>query len=110
MVSTMIHTICLYQGKPILICGESDVEVQNKSHCILKIPEIVDCLQGILTVIPLQLLSFHIAVLKGFNVSIELKTGGRISLIKVVHVFGESVWLLSIILSLCHGNNVSNGK
>ena len=32
-------------------------------------PDLVDCLQGILTVIPLQLLSFHIAVLRGFDVS-----------------------------------------
>lgn len=63
-----LEQVSARSGKPILICGESDVEVQNKSHCILKIPEIVDCLQGILTVIPLQLLSFHIAVLKGFNV------------------------------------------
>lgn len=57
------------QGKPILICGKSDNEVEKKSHYVLKVPEIVDCLQGILTVIPLQLLSFHIAVLKGCNVS-----------------------------------------
>jgi glucosamine--fructose-6-phosphate aminotransferase (isomerizing) len=57
------------QGKPILICGESDNEIPKKSQTVLKVPEIVDCLQGILTVIPLQLLSFHVAVLRGYNVS-----------------------------------------
>ena len=36
---------------------------------ILKIPHTVDCLQGVLTVIPLQLLSLHIAELKGLDVS-----------------------------------------
>ena len=56
------------QGKPILICGESDEDIPKKSQNVLKVPEIVDCLQGILSVIPLQLLSFHIAVLRGFNV------------------------------------------
>ena len=57
------------QGKPIIICGQSDKELLGKSRYVLKIPEVVDCLQGILTVIPLQLLSFHIAVLKGYDVS-----------------------------------------
>lgn len=36
----------------------------------LEVPHTVDCLQGILTVIPLQLLSYHLAVLRGCNVSI----------------------------------------
>ena len=45
------------------------MELQKKSCTTLKVPEVVDCLQGILTVIPLQLLSFHIAVLKGYDVS-----------------------------------------
>ena len=31
-------------------------------------PHTVDCLQGVLTVIPMQLLSFHIAVLRGYDV------------------------------------------
>lgn len=35
---------------------------------VLEVPKTVDCLQGILTVIPMQLLSFHIAVLRGCNV------------------------------------------
>merc|ERR1711872_108088 len=36
-------------------------------HC-LEIPRCVDALQGILTVIPMQLLSYHLAVLRGCNV------------------------------------------
>ncbi|CAF90172.1 unnamed protein product, partial [Tetraodon nigroviridis] len=36
----------------------------NSSHTI-NVPHCVDCLQGILSVIPLQLLSFHLAVLRG---------------------------------------------
>ena len=38
------------------------------SENILEVPKIVDALQGILTVIPLQLLSYHLAVLRGCNV------------------------------------------
>ena len=32
------------------------------------VPSTVDCLQGILNIIPLQLLSYHLAILNGFDV------------------------------------------
>lgn len=56
-------------SNPILIAEEGDTETEKySSGRTLAIPHTVDCLQGILTVIPLQLLSYHIAVLKGCNV------------------------------------------
>ncbi|EDV44229.1 uncharacterized protein Dana_GF16128 [Drosophila ananassae] len=56
------------KGRPILICEEGDTETMSFSTRSLQIPRTVDCLQGILTVIPLQLLSYHIAVLRGCDV------------------------------------------
>ena len=55
-------------GRPILICDSGDIETMKHAFKSLEIPHVVDCLQGILTVIPLQLLSYHIAVLRGCNV------------------------------------------
>uniref|UniRef100_A0A6M2DS98 glutamine--fructose-6-phosphate transaminase (isomerizing) n=1 Tax=Xenopsylla cheopis TaxID=163159 RepID=A0A6M2DS98_XENCH len=55
-------------GKPIIICEEGDTETISFSSKVLEVPKTVDCLQGVLTVIPLQLLSYHIAVLRGCNV------------------------------------------
>jgi len=55
-------------GQPLLICNENDKEVSDLSKKKIEIPKTVDCLQGILSVIPLQLLSFHVAVLRGFDV------------------------------------------
>ncbi|KAL1518255.1 hypothetical protein ABEB36_001903 [Hypothenemus hampei] len=55
-------------GNPILICEEGDKETMALASQHLEVPKTVDCLQGILTVIPMQLLSFHIAVKKGCNV------------------------------------------
>ncbi|XP_060519650.1 glutamine--fructose-6-phosphate aminotransferase [isomerizing] 2-like isoform X2 [Cylas formicarius] len=55
-------------GDPILICEEGDAETIAFASRHLEIPKTVDCLQGILTVIPLQLLSFHIAVKRNCNV------------------------------------------
>ncbi|XP_050511347.1 glutamine--fructose-6-phosphate aminotransferase [isomerizing] 2 isoform X5 [Diabrotica virgifera virgifera] len=63
-----LQQVTAREGKPILICQEGDKETMAFSQKYLEIPKTVDCLQGILTVIPMQLLSFHIAVLKGCNV------------------------------------------
>ncbi|XP_037049272.1 glutamine--fructose-6-phosphate aminotransferase [isomerizing] 2-like isoform X2 [Bradysia coprophila] len=56
------------QGRPILICEENDTETLSHSEMSLEVPKTVDCLQGVLTVIPMQLLSYHIAVMRGCNV------------------------------------------
>ncbi|XP_005187464.1 glutamine--fructose-6-phosphate aminotransferase [isomerizing] 2 [Musca domestica] len=56
------------KGRPIIICEEGDEETKSFSSRSLEIPRTVDCLQGILTVIPMQLLSYHIAVLRGCDV------------------------------------------
>lgn len=56
------------KGRPIIICEEGDAETMSHASRVLEIPRTVDCLQGVLTVIPMQLLSYHIAVLRGCNV------------------------------------------
>ncbi|XP_073848264.1 glutamine--fructose-6-phosphate aminotransferase [isomerizing] 2-like isoform X6 [Musca autumnalis] len=56
------------KGCPIIICEEGDEETKAFCSRSLEIPRTVDCLQGILTVIPMQLLSYHIAVLRGCDV------------------------------------------
>lgn len=39
-----------------------------RRHGVIRVPQTVDCLQGILNIIPLQLLSYHMAVAKDCNV------------------------------------------
>ncbi|XP_069474992.1 glutamine--fructose-6-phosphate aminotransferase [isomerizing] 1 isoform X3 [Ambystoma mexicanum] len=56
------------QGRPIVICDKDDTETIKNSKWTIKVPHTVDCLQGILNVIPLQLLAFHLAVLRGYDV------------------------------------------
>lgn len=55
-------------GDPILICNKDDQEMLAHSSRRIEVPHTVDCLQGILTVIPLQLLSLHIAETKKLDV------------------------------------------
>lgn len=52
-----------------MICDKDDYETIKNSSRTIKVPHCVDCLQGILSVIPLQMLSFHLAVLRGYDVS-----------------------------------------
>lgn len=63
-------SLFFFQGRPIVICDKDDYETIKNSSRTINVPHSVDCLQGILSVIPLQLLSFHLAVLRGFDVSI----------------------------------------
>lgn len=61
-------SLSLHQGRPIILCCQDDPEVTRDAYQTIELPHTVDCLQGILSVIPLQLLSFHLAVLRGFDV------------------------------------------
>lgn len=53
-------------GKPIIICTE-DISKDYAGHDVFTVPKTVDCLQGILSIIPLQLLSYYLAVVRGHN-------------------------------------------
>ncbi|KAL1897037.1 glutamine--fructose-6-phosphate transaminase (isomerizing) [Sporothrix stenoceras] len=55
-------------GKPIVICNPGDVEFKASQAEKIEIPQTVDVLQGILNVIPLQLIAYWLAVLEGLNV------------------------------------------
>lgn len=63
-----IQQVTARDARPIIICEENDKETASHAFMTLEIPHTVDCLNGILTVIPLQLLAYHIAVLRGCNV------------------------------------------
>ena len=63
-----LQQVTAREGKLILIIEEGGTETSIWSEDILEVPKIVDALQGILTVILLQLLSYHLAVLRGCNV------------------------------------------
>ncbi|CAB1451213.1 unnamed protein product [Pleuronectes platessa] len=63
-----LQQVVARQGRPIVICDKDDYETIKNSSRTINVPHCVDCLQGILSVIPLQLLSFHLAVLRGFDV------------------------------------------
>jgi glucosamine--fructose-6-phosphate aminotransferase (isomerizing) len=56
------------KGRLIALCNEGDEEVAKMADHVITIPKTLDFLYPILTVIPLQLLAYHIAVLRGCDV------------------------------------------
>jgi glucosamine--fructose-6-phosphate aminotransferase (isomerizing) len=63
-----LQQVTAREGRPIIICERGDEETKKFAKFSFEIPATVDCLQGVLSVIPLQMLSYHIAVLRGCNV------------------------------------------
>uniref|UniRef100_A0A2K5NBV8 Glutamine--fructose-6-phosphate aminotransferase [isomerizing] 1 n=1 Tax=Cercocebus atys TaxID=9531 RepID=A0A2K5NBV8_CERAT len=63
-----LQQVVARQGRPVVICDKEDTETSKNTKRTIKVPHSVDCLQGILSVIPLQLLAFHLAVLRGYDV------------------------------------------
>lgn len=72
-VVSSIEQVTARKGKPIIICNENDEVWANKKKDIqglvlLEVPQTVDCLQGLLNIVPLQLMSYWLAVNKGYDV------------------------------------------
>ncbi len=55
-------------GRVIAIVSEGDTELEGIADFTIEIPDTLEALTPLLTTIPLQLLSYHIAVMRGCNV------------------------------------------
>lgn len=67
IISNMQEVISRH-GRIIAIVSEGDEQVKKMVDEVIEIPNTIACLEPLLTVIPLQLLSYHVAVVKGLNV------------------------------------------
>ncbi|HOM63585.1 MAG TPA: glutamine--fructose-6-phosphate transaminase (isomerizing) [Dysgonamonadaceae bacterium] len=67
-VVSNIQEVKARKGKIIAVVSENDRTVREMADHVITIPETDECLYPILTSIPLQLLAYHIAVIKGCDV------------------------------------------
>ena len=67
-VVSNIEEVKARKGKIIAIVTEGDTEVKAIADHVIEVPATEDCLSPLLTSIPMQLLSYHIAVMRGCNV------------------------------------------
>ncbi len=63
-----IEEVRARKGRVIAVVNEGDTEVRQLAEFVIEIPATNEVLQPLLSVVPLQLLAYHIAVLRGCNV------------------------------------------
>ena len=67
-VVSNIQEVKARKGKIIAIVTEGDVVVREMADYVIEIPETDEILVPLVSVVPLQLLAYHIAVMRGCNV------------------------------------------
>ena len=63
-----IQEVRARKGRVIAVVTEGDTHIRNMAEYTIEVPATHEALMPLLTVIPLQLLSYHIAVMRGCNV------------------------------------------
>ncbi|MCD4707947.1 MAG: glutamine--fructose-6-phosphate transaminase (isomerizing) [Candidatus Sabulitectum sp.] len=67
-VMSNIHEVKARKGRVLAIATEGDSEIRTVADWVLEIPPVTDILVPLLSVIPLQLLSYYVAVARGCDV------------------------------------------
>ena len=67
-VLSNIQEIKARRAKVIAIVSEGDDTIRNMADAVIDIPHTMECLEPLLTSVPLQMLAYYIAVSKGKNV------------------------------------------
>ena len=60
--------MCIQEPTRERLPGLSQIKQAMTAFRGAQVPDVVDCLQPIINIVPLQLLSYHLTVLRGFNV------------------------------------------
>ncbi len=63
-----IEEVCAREGIIVALASEGDTRIEQLSKHIIRIPDACDSLLPILLIVPLQLLAYHIAVMRGCDV------------------------------------------
>jgi glucosamine--fructose-6-phosphate aminotransferase (isomerizing) len=63
-----IQEIRARRGPVVVIATEGNTEIQSLANDVFHVPETIEMLQPILSVVPLQLFAYYFATAKGFNV------------------------------------------
>ncbi|MCI5711189.1 MAG: glutamine--fructose-6-phosphate transaminase (isomerizing) [Prevotella sp.] len=67
-VLSNIQEVKARQGRVIAIVTKGDKTISHVADEVLEIPQVMECLEPLVSTIPLQLMAYHIAICKGKNV------------------------------------------
>src|ERR1700761_2092360 len=93
-VQSAFAQITARKAQPIVMCNEGDEGIPAGAKTI-RVPKTIDCLQGLLNIIPLQLLSYHLAVQNGCDVDFPR------------NLYVASILLVPILMPLFSGRSPS---
>ncbi|XAR54388.1 Glutamine--fructose-6-phosphate transaminase (isomerizing) [Bertholletia excelsa] len=67
---SVIQQLHARNGRLIVMCSKGDAaSVSTGGSCkVIEVPQVEDCLQPVINIVPLQLLAYHLTVLRGYNV------------------------------------------
>merc|ERR1719327_91399 len=68
-----IQQLLARKGRLVLLVSKDDDEIighfsGNKNVRLIEVDTVCDCLQPVLNIVPFQLLSYHLTILRGYNV------------------------------------------
>jgi glucosamine--fructose-6-phosphate aminotransferase (isomerizing) len=63
-----IQEVKARKGKIIAVVNKGDTQIKALADHVIEVPETEEVLSPLVTIVPLQLLSYHIAILRGCNV------------------------------------------
>uniref|UniRef100_A0A7S0WPK8 glutamine--fructose-6-phosphate transaminase (isomerizing) n=1 Tax=Chlamydomonas leiostraca TaxID=1034604 RepID=A0A7S0WPK8_9CHLO len=67
----VIQQLLARSARLLIVCNEGDEAMkayESRGCKLIQVPETVECLQPVINIIPLQLLSYHLTILRGFDV------------------------------------------
>ena len=67
-VLSNIQEIKARKGRVIAVVTEGDTVISKRADYCIELPETLECLDPLITTVPLQLLAYHVAVCKGMDV------------------------------------------
>jgi glucosamine--fructose-6-phosphate aminotransferase (isomerizing) len=67
-VMSNIQEVKARKGPVIAVATEGDADIGKIADDVVYVPKTIECLEPLLTVVPLQLLAYHIALLRGCDV------------------------------------------
>lgn len=91
-IYTDLFLVVARGGRPIVICNKDDEEFVNEKCEKIEMPTTVDCLQGLLNVIPLQLIAYWLAIAENLNVDFPSMYLPTISEVSTNNLSQQEIW------------------
>ncbi|GME79577.1 unnamed protein product [Ambrosiozyma monospora] len=67
-VNSALQQITAREGHPIIICTEGDNIIdRSKASAMIEVPQTIDCLQGLINIVPLQMMGYYLSISAGNN-------------------------------------------